>query len=94
MPRLQLLPDGKLLLLRYGFNSNWDVLFIDQSRTFIIAIPIIIDIIGYLLMTIPYLFWDYDNDKQNKVMAVLRRRAEVTAEKEMPAETEASAAAE
>ena len=67
-----------LLLLRYGFNSNWDVLFLDDSRIKIIVIPIIIDIIGYVLMTIPYLFWDYDDQKQSKVMAVLRRREEVT----------------
>ena len=36
-------------------------------------------------MTIPYLFWDYDSKKQNMVMEVLKRRAEVTekeAEKE------------
>ena len=29
-------------------------------------------------MTIPYLFWDYDDDKQSKVMQVLQRREEVT----------------
>ena len=67
-----------LLLLRYGFNSNWDVLFVDDSRIKIIVIPIIIDVIGYLLMTIPYLFWDYDDAKQSKVIQVLRRREEVT----------------
>ncbi|MGN1123493.1 MAG: MFS transporter [Eubacterium sp.] len=67
-----------VLLLKFGFNSNWDVLFIDSSRTKIIVIPIIFDIVGYLLMTIPYIFWDYDDDKQNKVMEVLRRREEVT----------------
>ncbi len=67
-----------LLLLRYGFNSNWDVLFVDASRIKIIVIPIIIDIVGYLLMTIPFLFWDYDDDKQSKVMQVLQRREEVT----------------
>lgn len=67
-----------LLLLRYGFNSNWDVLYIDDSRRFIIVIPIIVDVIGYFLMTIPYLFWDYDSKKQNMVMEVLKRRAEVT----------------
>lgn len=67
-----------LLLLKYGFNTNWDVLFIDSSRIKIIVVPIIIDIIGYLLMTIPFFFWDYDDDKQNKVMEVLRRREEVT----------------
>lgn len=67
-----------LLILRYGFNSNWDVLFIDASRIKIIVIPIIFDIVGYLLMSIPYFFWDYDDDKQNKVMEVLRKREEVT----------------
>ena len=75
-----------LMLLKYGFNSNWDVLFIDDCRRNIIVIPIIVDVIGYFLMTIPYLFWDYDSKKQNMVMEVLKRRAEVTekeAEKEL-----------
>ncbi len=67
-----------ILLLKYGFNSNWDVLFIDESRIKIIVVPLIIDIIGYLLMTIPYIFWDYDDKKQRKVIQVLKRREEVT----------------
>ncbi len=67
-----------LLLLRYGFNSNWDVLFLDATRVKIIVIPLIIDSIGYLLMAIPFLFWDYTDDKQFKVIEVLRRREEVT----------------
>ena len=32
-------------------------------------------------MTIPYFFWDYDSKKQNMVMEVLKRRAEVTEKK-------------
>ena len=70
-----------LMLLKYGFNSNWDVLFIDASRRSIIVVPIIVDVIGYFLMTIPYFFWDYDSKKQNMVMEVLKRRAEVTEKK-------------
>ena len=76
-----------LLLLAHGFNSNWDVLYVDDSRLYIIIIPLLIDTLGYLLMAIPYFFWDYDDDKQNKVMAVLRRREEVTSKQ---AETEAT----
>lgn len=71
-----------MLLLKFGFNSNWDVLFIDESRIKIIVIPIAIDIVGYLLMTIPYLFWDYDDSKQSKVIQVLKRREEVMKAKE------------
>ncbi len=66
-----------VLLLAFGFNSNWDVLYVDASRIKIIVIPLVIDIIGFLLMTIPLFFWDYDSLKQNKVMHVLQRRAEV-----------------
>ena len=32
-------------------------------------------------MSIPYFFWDYDNEKQTKVIQVLQRRAEVTEKK-------------
>ncbi len=67
-----------IFLLRYGFNSNWEVLFVDATRRNIIAIPLIVDIIGFVLMTIPYFFWDYDSKKQNMVMEVLKKRAEVT----------------
>ncbi|MBQ8503153.1 MAG: hypothetical protein IJ491_02625 [Clostridia bacterium] len=70
-----------IFLLKYGFNSNWEVLFIDDSRRNIIVIPLIVDVIGFFLMTIPYLFWDYDSKKQNMVMEVLKRRAEVTERK-------------
>ncbi len=70
-----------LLLLTYGFNSNWDILFLDSSRPYIIIVPLLFDVVGYLLMTIPYLFWDYDSKKQNLVMEVLKRRAEVTEKK-------------
>ena len=67
-----------VLLLKYGFNSNYDILFIDSVRRNIIVIPIIFDIVGYVLMSIPFMTWDYTDDKQNKVMEVLRRREEVT----------------
>ena len=67
-----------ILLLKYGYNSNWDILFVDDARRNIIAIPLIVDVIGFALMTIPYLFWDYDSKKQNLVMEVLKKRAQVT----------------
>ncbi len=67
-----------LMLLAYGFNSNWDILFLDEARLKIVVIPLLIDVVGFFLMTIPYIFWDYDANKQNKVMQVLKRRAEVT----------------
>ena len=67
-----------LMLLGYGFNSNWDILFLDSSRANIIIVPLLFDVVGFTLMTIPYFFWDYDSTKQNMVMEVLKKRAEVT----------------
>ena len=62
----------------HGGTDRWDVLFVDASRFKIIVIPIIIDIVGYVLMTIPYLSWDYDDRKQNMVMEVLKARERAT----------------
>ena len=44
----------------------------------LIAVSVLLIIVGFALMTIPYLFWDYDAKKQSMVMEVLKRRAEVT----------------
>ena len=74
-----------LLLLSYGFNSNWDILFLDEARMKIVVVPLLIDVVGFFLMTIPFIFWDYDANKQNKVMQVLKRRAEVTEKRALEA---------
>ena len=77
-----------LIVLRFGFNSNWDVLFIDNMRFGIIAVPIAFDLIGHALMIFPYLFWDYNNEKHNYVMEVLKQREELANEGYFPAEYE------
>lgn len=66
-----------VLLLSYGFSSNWDILYYNEARLKIVVVPLLIDVLGFLLMTIPYIFWDYDSNKHAKVMQVLKRRAEV-----------------
>ncbi len=77
-----------ILLLKNGYNSNWDVLFIDSARFNIISIPIIIDTVGHFLMVIPYLFWDYDDKKHAVVMEELKRRARIMGGEDFDAETE------
>ena len=77
-----------LIVLKYGFNSQWDVLFIDKMRFGIIAVPIAFDLIGHALMIFPYLFWDYNNEKHNYVMEVLKQREALANEGYFPAEYE------
>ena len=75
-----------ILLLRGGYNSTWDVLFIDKSRFGIISVPIIIDTVGYFLMIIPYLFWDYTDEKHSEVIDELKRRARLLGGEDFDAE--------
>ena len=66
-----------VLMLHNGFNSNWEVLFIDSARFNILAIPLIFDMIGHLLMMIPYAFWRYNNKQHIYVMKTLEQRAKL-----------------
>ncbi len=74
-----------VLLLRNGFNSNWDVLFIDDSRVGILVVPLIFDLVGHALMMIPYIFWDYNNKQHLYAMDVLKQREALAEEGYFPA---------
>ncbi len=63
-----------IILLSNGFNSNWDVLFLDSARFNIIAIPFMFDLVGHIFVVIPYLFWDYNKDQHEYVIDVLKQR--------------------
>lgn len=76
------------LILKSGFNSNWDVLFIDSCRFKILAVPIIFDLIGHILMIIPYLFWDYNNEQHQYVIEVLKQREKLAESGYFPDEYE------
>ena len=77
-----------IIILRSGFNSNWDVLFIDSARFNIVAVPLAFDLAGYVLMIIPYLFWDFNNPQHTYVMEVLKQREQLANEGYYPAEYE------
>lgn len=77
-----------VLLLHNGFNSNWDVLFLDDARVDILVIPLIFDLVGHALMIIPYLFWDYNTPQYLYAMKVLQQRADLAAEGYTPANYE------
>lgn len=75
-----------LLILRNGFNSNWNILFFDDVRFSILAIPLAFDLVGHLLMMIPYFFWDYNNTQHEYVIRVLKQRAALAEDGILPAE--------
>ena len=77
-----------VIILKSGFNSNWDVLFIDSARFNIVAVPLAFDLAGYILMIIPYLFWDFNNPQHKYVMEVLKQREKLAYEGYFPSEYE------
>lgn len=66
-----------LMFVGVGFTSDWDVLYMDDVRTKCMVIGIAFDLVGYILMTLPYIFfWDFTDEKHKEVMEVLQERAE------------------
>ena len=75
-----------LLILKNGFHSDWNILFYDPVRFNIIAIPLAFDLVGHILMMIPYFFWDYNNSQHEYVVKVLKQRASLAEKGYFPAE--------
>ena len=65
-----------LLFVGVGFTSDWDVLYMDDVRLKCMMIGIVFDLVGYALMIIPYLFWDYTDEKHREIMKELQERAD------------------
>ena len=66
-----------LMFVSAGFTSDWDVLYMDDVRIKCMVIGIAFDLVGYLLMMIPYIFfWDYTDEKHVEIMKILQERAD------------------
>ncbi len=66
-----------LMFAAIGFTSDWDVLYMDDVRVKCMVVGIAFDLVGYLLMILPYIFfWDFTDEKHNEVMKVLQERAD------------------
>ena len=66
-----------LIWVGFGLTSDLDVLYMDDVRTKCMVIGIAFDLVGYLLMTLPYIFfWDFTDEKHKDVMRVLQDRAD------------------
>ncbi len=64
-----------ILFYRVGFTSDYDILFVDNIRSLCMIIGVGFDLVGHILCTIPYIFfWDYTDEKHEKVIEVLEKR--------------------
>ena len=66
------------LFYRVGFSADYDILFVDDIRAMCMCIGQAFDLVGHILCFIPYvLFWDYTDEKHEKVIKVLARREKI-----------------
>lgn len=64
-----------ILFYRVGFTSDYDILFVDDIRSLCMMIGVGFDLVGHILCTLPYIFfWDYTDEKHEKVIEVLEKR--------------------
>ena len=59
-------------------------------RFAILAVPLAFDLVGHLLMMVPYFFWDYNNNQHEYVIRVLKQRAMLAENGVFPAEYDGS----
>lgn len=70
-----------ILFYRVGFSADYDILFVDDIRAVCMCIGQAFDLVGHILCFIPYvLFWDYTDEKHNKVIEVLKMREKIALE--------------
>ncbi|MDR1464836.1 MAG: MFS transporter [Oscillospiraceae bacterium] len=63
------------MLKRVGLVRDWDILYDDGIRNQVIMLHIIVSIIGALLMTLPFIFYDLTPEKHQRMIRELRERA-------------------
>ena len=61
-----------------GYSFDYDILFSDEIRNLCIVIGVSFDLVGHILCALPYLlFWDYTDEKHEKVIKVLAKREQL-----------------
>ena len=66
---------GPFVLRLSGLVSDWDILFDPTILNRIVVVHVVFAVIGMLLATLPYLFYDLTPDKMKKIAADLKERA-------------------
>lgn len=70
-----------VLFYRVGFTSDYDILLVDDIRAKCMLIGVAFDLVGHILCCLPYLFfWDYTDEKHEKIMDILEERERLAAE--------------
>ena len=62
------------LLAKFGYTSDWDVLFDTQIFNNIMNIYVVLTVVGLVISTIPYLFYNYTRSQHDKCVEEIEQR--------------------
>lgn len=62
------------LFAKFGYTSDWDVLFDTQIFNNIMNIYVILTVVGLIISTIPYIFYNYTRTQHDKCVEEIEQR--------------------
>lgn len=62
------------LFAKFGYTSDWDVLFDTQIFNNIMNIYVILTVVGLIISTIPYIFYNYTRSQHDKCVEEIEQR--------------------
>ena len=62
------------LLAKFGYTSDWDVLFDTQIFNNIMNIYVVLTVVGLVISTIPYIFYNYTRNQHDKYVEEIKQR--------------------
>lgn len=62
------------LFAKFGYTSDWDVLFDTQIFNNIMNIYVILTVVGLVISTIPYIFYNYTRSQHDKCVEEIEQR--------------------
>ena len=57
-----------------GFTSDWNILYDNEIALQVFQLFIVMNIVGVVLVTLPYVFYNITNDKHKKYIAEIKER--------------------
>ena len=73
------------LFAKFGYTSDWDVLFDTQIFNNIMNVYVILTVVGLIISTIPYIFYNYTREQHDNCVEEIRQRETLNTQEEVQA---------
>lgn len=73
------------LFAKFGYTSDWDVLFDTQIFNNIMNVYVVLTVVGLIISTIPYIFYNYTREQHDNCVEEIRQRETLNTQEEVQA---------